>query len=224
MLTVNILTLFPEVFPGYFEASIIGRAIEKGLIKINILNIRDYSKDKHRKADDEPFGGGAGMVMMADPIFSCIDSLQLPAGSTIIYTSPQGKVFKQQDAKDLANEHTITILCGRYEGVDQRVVDTLVTQEYSIGDYVLTGGELPAMVMVDAIARMIKGVVGKEDSVINDSFYNGLLDYPHYTRPAEYRGMKVPEVLLNGNHKEIDKWRAAQALEKTRIQRPDLLA
>jgi tRNA (guanine37-N1)-methyltransferase len=223
MLTINILTLFPDVFPGYFEASIIGRAQEKGLIKINVINIRDYSKDKHHKADDEPFGGGAGMVMLADPIFNCVEALTLAKSSPLIYTSPQGKVFTQDIAKKLAQEETITILCGRYEGVDQRVVDTLVTQEYSIGDYVLTGGELPAMVMVDAIARMIKGVVGKEESVINDSFYNGLLDYPHYTRPAEYRGLKVPDVLLNGNHKEINKWREAKALEKTKEVRPELL-
>lgn len=223
MLTLNILTIFPEIIPAYCNASIIGRAQEKGLLKIKVINIRDFSQDKHRKTDDEPFGGGAGMVMMPEPIFNCLESLTLPQGSPIIYTSPQGKVFKQQDAKDLAQQSTITILCGRYEGVDQRVLDTLITHEYSIGDYVLTGGELPALVMTDAIARMIKGVVGKEDSVINDSFYNGLLDYPHYTRPAEYRGLKVPEVLLNGNHKEIDKWRAAQALEKTQKVRPDLL-
>ena len=223
MLTINVLTIFPEIIPAYCNASIIGKAQEKGLLKINVINIRDFSQDKHHKTDDEPFGGGAGMVMLADPIFNCIESLHLPAGSPVIYTSPQGNVFKQQDAKDLALEQTITILCGRYEGVDQRVLDTVVTQEYSIGDFVLTGGELPALVMIDALSRMIKGVVGKEDSVINDSFYNGLLDYPHYTRPADYRGLKVPEVLLNGNHKEIDKWRAVQALEKTKKSRPDLL-
>ena len=223
MLTINILTIFPEIIPTYCSASIIGRAQEKGLLKINVVNIRDFSTDKHRKTDDEPFGGGAGMVMMPDPIFNCLESLQLPKKSPVIYTSPQGKVFKQQDAKDLAKHETLTILCGRYEGVDQRVIDTLITHEYSIGDYVLTGGELPALVMADAIARMIKGVVGKEDSVINDSFYNGILDYPHYTRPAEYRGMKVPDVLLNGNHKEINKWREAKALEKTKSHRPDLL-
>lgn len=223
MLTVNVLTIFPEVFSAYFSASIIGKAQQKGLIKINIINIRDYANNKHHKVDDTPFGGGAGMVMMPEPLFNCIESLGLPKKSKVILTSPQGTVFTQQAAKTLAQEENITIICGRYEGIDQRVIDTLVTDEYSIGDYVLTGGELPAMVMIDAISRMLKGVVGKEESVINDSFYNGILDYPHYTRPADFRGLKVPEILQNGNHKEINKWRAAAALEKTKIKRPELL-
>jgi tRNA (guanine37-N1)-methyltransferase len=223
MLTVNILTIFPEVFSAYFSASIIGKAQQKGLIKINVVNIRDYANNKHHKVDDTPFGGGAGMVMMPEPLFACIESLQLPRQAKIILTSPQGTVFTQTEAKKLAKEETLTIICGRYEGIDQRVIDTLVTDEYSIGDYVLTGGELPAMVMLDAISRMVKGVVGKEESVINDSFYNGLFDYPHYTRPANFRGLEVPAVLQNGNHKEINKWRATQAIEKMKKKRPDLL-
>lgn len=224
MLTVNVLTIFPEVFAAYFAASIIGKAQHKGLIKINIVNIRDYANNKHHKVDDTPFGGGAGMVMMPEPLFACIEALRLPRQAKIILTSPQGSVFTQGEAKKLAQEDTLTIICGRYEGIDQRVIDTLVTDEYSIGDYVLTGGELPAMVMLDAISRMVKGVVGKEESVINDSFYNGLFDYPHYTRPANFRGLEVPAVLQNGNHKEINKWRAQQALEKTKKKRPDLLS
>ncbi len=219
----NILTIFPEMFENYLASSLLGKAVEKGLLEFNIVNIRDFSTDKHRKVDDAPYGGGAGMVMMAEPLFLAIESLNLEKNKKIIYTSPQGTLFDQNAAQNLAQEEELTIICGRYEGIDQRVIETLVTDEYSIGDYVLTGGELPAMVMIDAIARMIKGVVGREESVINDSFYQGKsFDHPHYTRPAEFRGLKVPEVLLNGHHAEIEKWRQAVALKKTRLIRPEL--
>jgi tRNA (guanine37-N1)-methyltransferase len=220
---VNVLTIFPDVFEAYFSESIIGKAREKGLITINVVDIREHAHNKHRKVDDRPFGGGAGMVMMCEPLFSAIESLQSPTGTKVILTSPQGTVFNQKIAEKLAQEKEITIICGRYEGIDERVVEHLVTDEYSIGDYVLTGGELPAMVMIDAISRHIEGVVGKEDSVLNDSFSNGILDCPHYTRPAEFRGWAVPEVLLNGHHKEIEAWRRQQAMQKTKKVRPDLV-
>lgn len=224
MITFNILTIFPEMITTYCNASILGKAQGKKLIKINILNIRDYSTDKHKKTDDEPFGGGAGMVMLAEPIFKAIESLKLKKDSPVILTTAQGKHFDQKEAKTLAENQEITIICGRYEGIDERVAENLVTHEYSIGDFVITGGELPALVMVDAISRMITGVVGKTESIVNDSFFNdNAFDHPHYTRPADFRGMKVPEVLLNGNHKEIDKWRKAKAQEKTKKVRPELL-
>lgn len=218
----NILTIFPEACEAYLSASIIGKARQKGLLEINIINIRDFARDKHKKTDDEPFGGGPGMVMLAEPIFLAVDSLNLKKEARIILTSAQGKLFNQKTAKELAKEKEITIICGRYEGVDERVAENLATDEYSIGDYVVTGGELPAMIMVDAISRMVKGVVGKEDSVQNDSFYQGSLDHPHYTRPADFRGLKVPEVLLQGDHKKIEQWRKKTAAEKAKKNRPDL--
>ena len=210
----NILTIFPEVIEPYCAASIIGRAQKKKLLDINIVNIRDYSADKHRKVDDEPFGGGPGMVMTAQPIYDCIAALKLPKKRRVILTSPQGRPWTQALAKEFALEKNITIICGHYEGIDERVMP-LVTDEISIGDYVLTGGELPALVMLDSIARMLKGVVGKEESIISETFFDGeSFDHPHYTRPADFRGLKVPEVLLNGNHKAINEWRKKMAEEK----------
>lgn len=223
MMKFNILTIFPEACAAYLNSSILGKAQEKKLIEINIINIRDFATDKHKKTDDEPFGGGPGMVMLAEPIFRAAESLKLNKSSRVILTSAQGQKFDQLAAKELAKEKEITFICGRYEAVDERVAQHLATDEYSIGDYVLTGGELPAMVMIDAISRMIKGVVGKEDSVINDSFNKNIFDHPHYTRPADFRGWKVPDVLLAGNHKKIEEWRAKAAKEKLKKNRPELI-
>ena len=216
----NILTIFPEVIEPYCTASIIGRARKKKLLDIKAVNIRDYSADKHRKVDDEPFGGGPGMVMTAQPIYDCLAALKLPKKRRVILTSPQGRPFTQALAKELAREKNITIICGHYEGIDERIMP-LVTDEISIGDYVLTGGELPALVIIDSIARMLPGVVGKEESIISETFFDGIsFDHPHYTRPADFRGMKAPEVLLNGNHKAITEWRKKMAEEKRRKVRP----
>ncbi|MDR2431920.1 MAG: tRNA (guanosine(37)-N1)-methyltransferase TrmD [Candidatus Margulisbacteria bacterium] len=217
----NILTIFPEVIEPYCSASIIGRAQKKKLLKINVVNIRGYSADKRRKVDDEPFGGGPGMVMLAQPIYDCLAALKLPQKRRVILTSPQGRPWTQALAKDFAREKNITIICGRYEGVDERIMP-LITDEISIGDYVLTGGELPALVIIDSIARMLSGVV-KEASVINETFYDGAsFDHPHYTRPADFRGLKTPAVLLNGNHKEIETWRQEMAEKKRKRVRPEL--
>ena len=216
----NILTIFPEVIAPYCTASIIGKACAKKVLDINVVNIRDFSADKHRKTDDEPFGGGPGMVMLAQPIYDCIAALRLPPRSRVVLTSPQGRPWTQALAKEFAAEENITIICGHYEGVDERIMP-LITDEISIGDYVLTGGELPALVLLDSIARMLPGVVGKAESVISETFYDGeSFDHPHYTRPADFRGMKVPEVLLNGNHKDIAAWRKKTAEEKRRKVRP----
>ncbi|MEE0137605.1 tRNA (guanosine(37)-N1)-methyltransferase TrmD [Fusobacterium ulcerans] len=215
---INILTLFPEMFSGFKSESIIGRAIEKGSLEINVIDIRDFCYDKHKQADDTPFGGGAGMVMKPEPLMR---ALKTTAGK-VIYTSPQGVKFDQQLAVELAQENEITIIAGHYEGIDERVIENNVDMEISIGDFVLTGGELPAMVMTDCIARLIPGVIKKE-SYENDSFFNGLLDYPHYTRPAEYKGMEVPEVLLSGHHKNIELWRLKESLKRTYLRRRDLL-
>ncbi|MDR1452607.1 MAG: tRNA (guanosine(37)-N1)-methyltransferase TrmD [Candidatus Margulisbacteria bacterium] len=218
----NILTIFPEVIEPYCGASIIGRARKKKLLQIKVVNIRDFAADKHRKTDDEPFGGGPGMVMLAQPIYDCLAALKLPKKRRVILTSPQGQPWTQKLAREMAAEKNITIICGRYEGVDERVMP-LITDEISIGDYVLTGGELPALVMLDSIARMIPGVVGKEESVINETFYDGAsFDYPHYTRPADFRGLKAPDVLLNGNHQAIAAWRQKMAEEKRKKVRPEL--
>lgn len=215
---INILTLFPEMFSGFKSESIIGRAVEKEILEINIVNIRDFCYDKHKQADDMPFGGGAGMVMKPEPLLRALETLK----GKVIYTSPQGVRFDQKLAVELAQEDEITIIAGHYEGIDERVIESRVDMEVSIGDFVLTGGELPAMVMTDCIARLIPGVIKKE-SYENDSFFNGLLDYPHYTRPAEYEGMKVPEVLLSGHHKNIELWRMKESLKRTYLRRKDLL-
>ncbi len=215
---INIVTLFPDFFIGFKEHSIIKRAIERGLLELEIINIRDFAEGKHKQCDDMPFGGGAGMVMKPEPIISALNSVS----GMVIYTSPQGVTFNQKLACELASQDEITILAGHYEGIDERVIEKKVDIEISLGDFVLTGGELPAMVIVDAVARLIPGVIKKE-SYENDSFFNGLLDYPHYTRPAEYDGMKVPEVLLSGHHKNIDEWRLKQSLKRTYKRRPELL-
>jgi len=209
-----------------FEAlkeSVIGRAINEGKIKINIVNIRDYSTDKHRKCDDYPFGGGAGMVMMAQPIYDCFEAVDPKRKSLRIYMSPKGGVLSQKMVKELAKEGEITILCGHYEGVDERALSLCVDREISIGDYVLTGGELAAMVLVDCVARYIPNVLGSEFSTEEESFSTNLLEYPQYTRPADFRGLLVPEVLLSGHHANITKWRKDKSIEITKKNRPDLL-
>ena len=218
----DVLTLFPEMFEALDE-SIIGRAKEKELIEINLINIRDFSKDKHKKVDDTPYGGGAGMVMMPDVVYDAYSSVTDKENAKVIYLSPQGKVLNQEKVKELSKEKHLILLCGHYEGIDQRVLDEIVDEEISIGDYVLTGGELPAMVLIDSVSRYVKGVL-KEESVAEESFSNNkLLEYPQYTRPEEFRGKKVPEVLISGHHENIKKWREEKALEVTKKKRPDLL-
>ena len=224
----HILTLFPDMISAGLHESIIGRAINAGIIDVNIINIRDYAAPERKgRVDDYPFGGGAGMVMQAEPIDNAykavISNISSDKKPRFIYTSPAGRTFDQALAKELAKEDDIIILCGHYEGVDQRIIDKLVTDEISIGDYVLTGGELPAMVMVDAISRMVDGVLTNSDSGEEESFSDGLLEYPQYTRPAEYDGMKVPDILLSGDHAKVAAWRHEQSLMRTKERRPDLL-
>ena len=216
----DILTLFPEMFEG-LNKSIIGKAIEKELIDINIVNIRDFSRDKHKKVDDTPYGGGAGMVMRPDVVYDAYSSIESD-NAKVIYLSPKGKTLNQERVKKLANEKHIILLCGHYEGIDQRVLDEIVDEEISIGDYVLTGGEIPAMVLIDSVSRYVEGVIAKE-SVEEETFSNGLLEYPQYTRPEMFLDKKVPEVLLSGHHENIKKWREEQSLDITRRNRPDLL-
>lgn len=219
---IDILTIFPEMFEGVLGSSMLGRARQNGLIDIRVHNIRDYTDNKHKKTDDYPFGGGAGMVMMAQPIFDCVDAVLGGEKARRILLSPRGRTLNQQIAKELAAEERLLLLCGHYEGVDERVM-TIMDEELSIGDYVLTGGELPAMVLTDCLSRFIPGVLGSEESAADESFSDGLLEYPQYTRPAEFRGMEVPEVLLNGHHAKIQAWRLEQARLKTALNRPDLL-
>lgn len=217
---IDILTLFPNMFSPLFE-SIIGRAKDSGKLEINIIDIREFSKDKHKKCDDTPFGGGAGMVMTAQPIFDAINSV-ITKKSKLIYLSPKGEVFKQEKAVELSKEEHLIFLCGHYEGIDERILDIFKPLEISIGDYVLTGGELPAMVVVDAIARNIEGVLAR-NSLDEESHSNGLLEYPQYTRPQVFQGLEVPEVLLSGNHEEIRKWREQKSVEITKLRRGDML-
>ena len=217
----HVLTLFPEMFES-LNKSIIGRAKEKGLIEINLINIRDFSKDKHKKVDDTPYGGGAGMVIRPDVVYDAYSSIKDRENAKVIHLSPQGKVLNQEKVKELSNENHLILLCGHYEGIDQRVLDEIVDEEISIGDYVLTGGELPAMVVIDSVSRYVKGVLNNE-SIKEESFSNNLLEYPQYTRPEEFRGRKVPEVLISGHHENIKKWRDEKSLEITKIKRPDLL-
>ena len=216
---INILTLFPEMFAPLQE-SMLGRAREKGILDINLINIRDYTEDKHNRVDDTPFGGGAGMVMQVQPILSAYreNHLQGPC----LYMSPRGKMLNGEMAESLSRQEEITILCGHYEGVDQRALDLLQAEEVTIGDYILTGGELPAMVLVDTVARFLDGVLAGEESVKAESVYSGLLEYPHYTKPREVEGLAVPEVLVSGNHEKIDLWRYEKSLEITKERRPDL--
>lgn len=216
----DVLTLFPEMFEP-LKQSIIGRAEEKELIDINFINIRDFSKNKHKKVDDTPYGGGAGMVMQADVVYDAYKSLNITKAK-VIYMSPQGKVLNQSKVQALAEEEHIILLCGHYEGIDQRVLDEIVDEEISIGDYVLTGGEIPAMVLIDSVSRYVDGVIKKE-STKEESFSNGLLEYPQYTRPETFLNSKVPEVLLSGNHQNIEKWRRQKSLENTYKKRPELL-
>ena len=216
----DILTLFPEMFKT-LNQSVIGKAIEKELININIINIRDFSKDKHKKVDDTPYGGGAGMVIKPDVVYDAYKSVE-DKNAKVIYLSPQGKTLTQEKVKSLSKEKHIILLCGHYEGIDQRVLEKIVDEEISIGDYVLTGGELPAMVLIDAVSRHIDGVISKE-STEEESFSEGLLEYPQYTRPEIFLGDKVPEILLSGHHEKIKKWREEKSLEITRQKRPDLL-
>ena len=216
----DVLTLFPEMFE-ILNQSIIGKAIEKELININLINIRDFSKDKHKKVDDTPYGGGAGMVMKPDVVYDAYQSIK-DRNAKVIYMSPQGKPLNQDKVEELSKENHLIILCGHYEGIDQRVLDKIVDEEISIGDYVLTGGEIPAMVLIDSVSRYVEGVL-KEDSIKEESFSNGLLEYPQYTRPEVFEGMKVPEVLLSGHHENIEKWRKEKSLEMTKKKRPDIL-
>lgn len=219
---INVLTLFPEMFTAV-TGSILGRASDKGILNFNFVQIRDFSNDKHKKVDDYPFGGGPGMVMMADPIFGALNSIpEMKKGKKIIYMSPRGKVIDKSKIEALAKEEELTILCGHYEGVDQRVLDYWEMEEISIGDYILTGGELPAMVLIDAVARLIPGVLSGEASATEESIYSGLLEYPQYTKPRNYADMNVPEVLTNGNHKLIELWKFEKSLRLTKDMRPDL--
>jgi tRNA (guanine37-N1)-methyltransferase len=231
MLKIDVLTIFPEFFGQVFDFGIIRRAKLAGIVEINVRDIREYSTDKHRMVDDRPFGGGDGMVLKPEPIFAAIENLigtsnrdEYPQGTRVVLLSPQGKPFEQATAKSFADEAMhLVMICGRYEGVDERVNQMLVTDEISIGDYVLSGGEPAAVVVIDSIVRLLPNALGSGTSAANDSFSVRLLDCPHYTRPAEYRGMIVPEVLLNGNHAEIEKWRREKALDKTILNRNDLL-
>lgn len=222
---VDIITLFPSMFQGPFDESIIKRAREKGILEINLYNLREFTYNKHRTVDDLPFGGGVGMVMKPEPLFDAVEKIKTQADCTsrIILLSPQGIPFSQEKAKELAKEQALLLVCGHYEGVDERVREHLVDEEISLGDYVLTGGELAAMVVVDVVARMLAGVLGCGDSAKKDSFYHGLLDHPQYTRPANFCGWKVPQVLLSGNHYQIKLWRRKKMLEVTLRKRPDLL-
>lgn len=216
----DVLTLFPEMFEP-LKQSIIGKAIEKKLIELNLVNIRDFSKDKHKKVDDTPYGGGAGMVMRPDVVYEAYQSVKQDQAK-VIYMSPQGKKLNQQIVENLSKESHLIILCGHYEGIDQRVLDEIVEEEISIGDYVLTGGEIPAMVLIDSVSRYVEGVI-KQDSIQEESFSNGLLEYPQYTRPEIFQGKAVPEILLSGHHENIEKWRKERSLEITKKKRPELL-
>ncbi len=222
----DVLTLFPEMFAGPLDASIIGRARQRQLVDIRIVNIRDFSTERQRIADDYPYGGGGGMVMKLEPIFAAVEAMRCahPCRERVLLMSPQGQLLDHGKARELAGCAHLIIVCGHYEGVDERVREHLVDEELSIGDYVLTGGELPAMVVMDAVIRLLPGALGDEQGAVTDSFGDGLLEHPHYTRPAELRGWQVPQVLLSGNHEAIRRWRREQSLRRTRARRPDLLA
>ena len=219
---IDVLTLFPGMFAGPFDESIVRRARDSGQLEVRLTDIRDFAIDRHRTVDDTPYGGGPGMVMKPDPVFAAVESVRR-ADSRVVLLSPRGRLFRQPIAVELSRLPHLVLICGHYEGVDERVSLHLVDDELSIGDYILTGGELAAMVVIDAVARLLPGVLGAHQSILEESHSAGLLEYPHYTRPAEYRGWRVPEVLLSGHHGEIHRWRREQALERTRRQRPDLL-
>ena len=221
----DILTLFPDVVMSVLESSIIGRASQNGYITVKAHDIREYTKDKHRKTDDTPYGGGKGMLMSTQPICDCFDAVcnQLPAGSKrVIYASPRGRIFNHEIAKELSEYDNLIILCGHYEGIDQRVIDEIVDEEISVGDYVLTGGEIPACIIVDAVSRLVDGVLSDKECYEKESIASGLLEYPQYTKPRVFRGREVPEVLLSGHHENIEKWRLEKSLELTKERRPDL--
>lgn len=221
----HVMTLFPDMISAGLGTSITGRAIENHIFELNIVNIRDYSKDKHKHVDDYPYGGGAGMVMQPGPVYDCYKDIvkDMKKKPRVIYMTPQGKVFSQSIAEELSKEEELIFLCGHYEGIDERVLEEIVTDELSIGDYVLTGGELPAMVMIDSISRLIPGVLNNDDSAEYESFQDGLLEYPQYTRPETFMDKKVPPVLLSGHHGNIEKWRREQSLKRTLLRRPELL-
>ena len=219
----DVLTIFPEYFEVMYSG-IMGRAVKDGRFSLVVTDIREYSLDKHKKTDDYPYGGGAGMVMTPDPVVRAVEAVDPDHEALRIYLSPKGETFRQSTACELAKKDRILLLCGGYEGIDERIIDLVIDREISIGDYVLTGGELPALVVMNATARYIDGVLGSEESTVEESFSAGLLEYPHYTRPQVYRGLSVPDVLTSGNHAEVDKWRAQKSLEITRARRPDLIA
>ncbi len=225
----EVFTLLPEVFPAYLETSILKRASERGLIDVRVHNIRDYTHDRHHTTDDTPYGGGGGMVMKPEPVFEAIETVlgdalhTAPQPVPVIMLTPQGRVFNQTVARELSSYEKIVLICGRYEGIDERIREHLVTDEISMGDYVLTGGELPALLVIDAVSRLLPGVLGDPDGATDDSHATGLLEYPHYTRPPEFRGWGAPEVLLSGDHAKIEKWRREQSLLRTLQKRPDLL-
>ena len=222
---ITVLTLFPDMVAQALHTSIVGRAMDAGILEIRTVDIRDYAENKHNSVDDYPYGGGAGMVMQAGPVMRAVRAAktELPAGTRVVYTSPQGSVFTQETAKRLASEESLIILCGHYEGIDERALELTVDEEISIGDYVLTGGELPAMVMIDAVARLLPGVLHNDTSAETESHQESLLEYPQYSRPREFEGLEVPEVLLSGDHAKVDAWRREQSLLRTREKRPDLL-
>ena len=221
----HVLTLFPDMIRDGFQTSITGRAVEKGLLSLDTVNIRDFSVNKHNRVDDYPYGGGAGMVMQAEPVYLAYQSVaeKLPKKPKVLYMSPQGKVFNQRMAEELAQEEEVVFLCGHYEGVDERVLEEIVDEEVSIGDYVLTGGELPALVIMDAVSRLVGGVLHNEDSAEFDSFHDNLLEYPQYSRPEVWRDKAVPPILMSGHHANVEKWRREQSLIRTLERRPDLL-
>ncbi|MFF5817087.1 MULTISPECIES: tRNA (guanosine(37)-N1)-methyltransferase TrmD [Lysinibacillus] len=222
-MNIHVLSLFPDMFSGVFGASILKKAQEKGAVNLEVTDIRTFSGNKHNQVDDYPYGGGAGMVLKPEPMFSAVEAITAGKQPRIILMCPQGERFTQKKAEELAQETELVFLCGHYEGYDERIRQHLVTDEISIGDFVLTGGELGAMTVIDSVVRLLPGVLGQEDSHIQDSFSTGLLEHPHYTRPAEFRGMKVPDVLLSGNHAKIEQWREEQSLKRTFERRPDLL-
>ncbi|WP_028611062.1 tRNA (guanosine(37)-N1)-methyltransferase TrmD [Paenibacillus harenae] len=222
---IDVLTLFPEMFEGVFGASILGKAKEKGIVSLEAINFRAYSTNKHNTVDDYPYGGGGGMVLKPEPVFAAVEDVKMDENvrPRVILMCPQGEKFTQRKAEELAKEQHLVLICGHYEGYDERIREYLVTDELSIGDYVLTGGELPAMVIIDSVVRLLPGVLGNETSAVTDSYSTGLLEHPHYTRPAEFRGWQVPEVLISGHHANIDVWRREQSLLRTLQRRPDLL-
>ncbi len=222
---IDIMTLFPDMCRAYLDESIIGRARAAGKVEINAVDIRDYTEDKHRRVDDKPYGGGMGMIMQAEPVWRCYNAIceTMSDKPRFIYMTPQGKTLTQEKVKELSKEKNIVILCGHYEGVDERVIEELEPEEISVGDYVLTGGELPALILADSISRMLDGVLSGEECYTEESHYNSLLEYPQYTHPSEWRGREVPEVLLSGHHENVDKWRREQSLKRTAERRPDML-